>query len=374
MLQTYQPHDSHKRFKMSENLILPEQYGINKTSGGFAKSYAGEVELEIKDSSGRVLQRIRENNIVKVFSKEILSHRLAHTKIWDPNASSGVGAWVAHSIDLDEFSAKYIMFGASYDTDGSPLDTADTRFYNKDSVTGTYIPATLGTGAEYDGGLVNAIPISEPSRSLKKIERIYFETSYQPAGTPLLQDDVRAVNNVVVFETTLRKTEYNGFGTSASDHFTIAEVALVGAKEHSTSLGACECDPRDVFLTGTSDNNDALLANAGGAATISIDSSESEVDMIKEGDQIKIVSPGTTAADDAILDQINPYYLVTSKAVGGRDVTIDRTPVDSSNAALSGNVGILRDGFRIFSHRILASPVKKSESFEITCRWRIIMN
>ena len=68
MLQTYQPHDSHKRFKMSENLILPEQYGINKTSGGFAKSYAGEVELEIKDSSGRVLQRIRENNIVKVLS------------------------------------------------------------------------------------------------------------------------------------------------------------------------------------------------------------------------------------------------------------------------------------------------------------------
>jgi hypothetical protein len=45
-----------------------------------------------------------------------------------------------------------------------------------------------------------------------------------------------------------------------------------------------------VFLTGTSDNNDALLANAGGAATISIDSSESEVDMIKEGDQIIISS------------------------------------------------------------------------------------
>ena len=190
------------------------------------------------------------------------------------------------------FSAKYIVFGASFAADGSPLDTADTRFYNKDSVTGTYIPITLGTGAEYDGGLVNAIPISEPLRSLKKIERIYFETSYQPAGTPLLQADVRAVNNVIVFETTLRKSEYNGFGTSISDHFTISEVALVGAKEHSTSLGSCECDPRDVFLTGTSDNNDALLANAGGAATISIDSSESEIDMIKEGDQIKIVSPG----------------------------------------------------------------------------------
>jgi len=360
---------------MSENLTFPEQYGIDQSSGrANAKSYAGEVELEIKDSNGKVLQRIRENNIVKLFSKEILSHRLAHDKIWDPNANSGVGAWVAHNIDLSEFSAKYIVFGASFAADGSPLDTADARFYSKDSVTGTYIPITLGTGAEYDGGLVNAIPISEPLRSLKKIERIYFETSYQPAGTPLLQADVRAINNVIVFETTLRKSEYNGFGTSISDHFTISEVALVGAKEHSTSLGSCECDPRDVFLTGTSDNNDALLANAGGAATISIDSSESEVDMIKEGDQIKIVSPGTTAADDSILDQINPYYLVVNKAVGGRDVTLDRTPVDSNNVALSGNVGILRDGFRIFSHRILVSPVKKSESFEITVRWRIIMN
>jgi len=347
---------------------LSEKYGQKRNY----REYKGELEFEIRDRHGRVIDRIREPNIVKIFAKEILSHRLPYSKVWDPNASGGAGDWVTHNIDIDEFAAKYIVFGASFDENGNPLDTADTRFYTEDSVVGGFVPISLGTGAEYDGGLINAIPISEPTRPIKRIERIFFEPSYQPAGTPLLADDVRAINNIVVLETTLLKTEYNGLGITSSDFFTLTEVALVGAAEVGT-VGACECDPRDIFLTASADS-DAFLASASGTETISLDSSETEVDAIKEGDQIKIVAPGSTAEADLILNQLNPYYLVVNKALGGRDLTLDRTPVDADNIALTGDVGVLRDGFRIFSHRILKTPVKKSEDFEIVVRWRIIFN
>ena len=349
-------------------LNLTERYG--QTKG--LREYQGELEFEIRDRHGRVIEQIREPNIIKIFAKEILSHRLPYSKVWDPNASGGAGAWVTHNIDIDEFAAKYIVFGASFDESGNPLDTADTRYYTEDSVVGGFVPISLGTGAEYDGGLINAVPISEPTRPLKRIERVFFEPSYQPAGTPLLAADVRAVNNVVVLETTLLKSEYNGLGITASDFFTLTEVALVGADEVD-AVGACECAPRDIFLTGSIDG-DSFLASASGTETISIDPSEAEVDTIKEGDQIKIVAQGSTAEADLILNQLNPYYLVVSKALGGRDLTLDRTPVDADNVALSGDIGILRDGFRIFSHRILKTPVKKSEDFEIVVRWRIICN
>lgn len=352
-------------------ITLPEQYGFNRTPKGIVKAYQGEIEIEIRDRLGNTISKTREPNLIKIFAKEILSHRIAYSKVWDPTAGSGTGAWVTHSIDLDEFAAKYIVFGASFDTDGNPLDTADTRFYTLDSVSNSYVPISLGTGAEYDGGLINAIPISEPLRPLKRIERIYFESSYQPAGTPLLQADVRALNNVVVLETTLQKEEYNGLGITTHDFFTLTEVALVGAEELD-SVGACECDPRDIFLKGESGT--ALLASANGTATINLDPSVTSIDLIKEGDQIKIVAADSTAAADLTLDQVSPYYLVTSKALGGRDITLDRTPVDSDGTALSGDIGVLRDGFRIFSHRILKSPVKKSEDFEIVVRWRIVMN
>lgn len=336
------------------------------------KSYQGEVEIEVRDANGNVCRRIRENNIVKIFAKEILAHRLAYSKVWDPDASTGGGAWVTHNVDIEEFAPKYIVLGASFDEEGLPIDGLDTRFYDLDTVTGKSIPVTLGVGADRDGGLINAIPISEPGRPLKKIERVYWEPSYQPAGTPLLQDDVRAINNVIVFETTLRLEEYNGLGTTSSDYFNITEVALVGAKELD-GVGACECDPRKIFLEATT-SGDALLCNASGAATISIDSSESQVDLIKEGDQVKIVPVGSTANAEGTLDQICPYYLVIGKAVGGRDITLDRTPVDSNNEPLVGDVGVLRDGFKMFSHRILKSPFRKSESYEICIRWRIIIN
>lgn len=334
------------------------------------KTYDGEVEIEIRDLRGNIHQRRREHNIIKIFAKEIISHRIPYSKVWDPTSSSGSGDWVTHNIDLDEFAAKYIVFGASFDENGNPLDAADTRFYAPDSVAGGYIPIPLEPGADYDGGLINPVPIAEPYRPLKRIERIYFEPSYQPAGTPLLQPDVRAINNIVVLETTLRKDEYNGFGLTSSDFFTLTEVALVGAAEIG-SVGACECDPRDIFMTG---DNGPLLATAAGTSTISLDSSVTAVDLIKEGDQIKIVDQSSTASDDAILDQLNPYYLVTHKALGGRDITLDRTPVTANDTALTGAIGVLRDGFRIFSHRILKTPVKKSEDFEIVVRWRIILN
>lgn len=360
---------------MTKQIILPEQYGSKRTRRGVVTAYSGEIEFEIRDTSPRrrVLQRIREPNIVKIFAKEILSHRLPHDRVWDPNASGGAGAWVAHTIDLDEFAAKYIVFGASFDDKGNPLDTADTRFYTEDSVIGGFVPISLGTGAEFDGGLINAVPISEPTRPIKRIERIFFESSYQPAGTPLLQADVRAMNNVVVLETTLLKAEYNGLGITTSDFFTLTEVALVGAAEVD-AVGACECDPRDIFLTGDSTDGSAFLANASGTSTVSLDPSVTEVDAISEGDQIKIVAANTTSEEDAILNQLNPYFLVISKVVGGRDIVLDRVPVDQDNVVITGDIGVLRDGFRIFSHRILKTPVKKSEDFEIVVRWRIIMN
>jgi hypothetical protein len=354
-------------------ITLPEQYGSRRTRSGIVKTYKGEVEIEVRSAAtGQVVERRRESNLIKIFAKEILAHRIPYSKVWDPTAGTGSGDWVTHDIDLDEFAAKYIVFGASFDENGNPLDTADTRYYTLDSVTNSYIPKSLGTGADYDGGLINAVPISEPDRPLKRIERIFFEPTYQPAGTPLLQADVRAMNNVVVLETTLRKEEYNGLGITSNDFFTLTEVALVGAEELG-SVGACECDPRDIFLKGSADG-DAQLATANGTATINLSVTEPLVDLIKEGDQVKIVQSASTAAADAVLDQINPYYLVISKALGGRDITLDRTPVDSNNVALTGSIGVLRDGFRIFSHRILKSPVKKSADFEIVVRWRIICN
>lgn len=328
----------------------------------------GTIEFIVKDRLGNVISQHIERNIVKIFAKEILAHRLPYSRVWDPNAGSGSGDWVDVGIDLDEFAAKYIVFGASFDSDGRPLNTADTRFYTLDTVSGGYIPVQLTTGAEYDGGLINAVPLSEPFRPLKRIERVYFEPSYAPAGSPLLQDDVRAVNNVVVLETTLLADEYNGFGTTSSDYFTICEVALVGAAEVG-SVGQCECDPRSYFMTG--DGGLPFGASANGTATINLDSSVSP-DVILEGDQVKIVSSSSTDGSD-VIGQVNPYYLVLNKSVGGRDITLDRVPVDSDGNSIVGDIGVYRDGFRIFSHRVLRVPFKKSADVVVTVRWRITM-
>lgn len=334
------------------------------------KQYEGEVEFIIIDKHGREIRSLRQKNIIKIYAKEILSHRLPYHKVWDPNGGTGTGAWITHSIDIEEYAPKYIVFGASYDQNGNPLDTSDTRYYIQDN-TGRYVAKQLNVGAEYDGGLINAIPIAEPNRPLKKVERIYYESSYQPAGSPLLDTDVRAMNNIIVFETTLRKDEYNGFVSTSSDFFTITEVALVGAAELD-SVGTCNCDPRDIFLTGN--NGVPFLVNCSGTATVSLDISESQVDAIKEGDTVKIVDYNSTAAQDDIIEQLNPYYLVINKSLGGRDITLDRTPVNSNGDTIIGQVGLFRDGFKMFSHRILSSPIKKSNDFEIICRWRIIMN
>lgn len=357
---------------MSE-INLQETVGWRHGPKGLEYVFRGEIEIEYRDRNGQVLRSHREPNLIKIFAKEILAHRLPHTKVWDPTSSGGAGDWVSSGIDVaEELSAKYIVFGASFDEDNAPLDTSDDRFYALDAASGAYVPVRLGPGAEFGGGLINAVPISEPTRPLKRIERVYFEPSYQPAGTPLLQEDVRAINNVVVMETTLRKDEYNGFGLTDSDFFTITEVALVAGKELGDS-GACECDPHDLFLEGSGD--DAIQATATGTATITLASSESAyVNVIKEGDQVKIVAAGATVNDDEDLDQVSPFYLVVSKATGGSDVTLDRTPTASDGTAITGTIGVFKDGFRIFSHRILKSPVKKSADFEIVVRWRIILS
>ena len=349
-------------------LLLSEDYPV---SPGHAK---GVLEFIIKDRNGRIIDRRVEENIIKIFAKEMLSHQLPSSEIWDPNAGTGSGAWVASNLDLtEEFAARYILFGASFDANGVPLDTDDDRFYTQDTVTNTVIPIKLGPGAEFSGGLINAINLAEPDRPLKRVEKIDFEASFQPAGTPFLEADVRAINNILILETTLELDEYNGFGLSGSDFFTITEVALAGGKRFDL-LGACECTPRELFLEESSDG-DALLASITASAdVISLDISESEVDLIKEGDQIKIVAAGGSAASNDELDQLNPFYLVVAKQPGGRDIQLDRVPVDSNNDPLSGSIGVLRDTLRIFSHRILSAPLKKSDVFEIIVRWRIIFS
>jgi hypothetical protein len=346
------------------------------------KSYRGELEFIIKDKAGRIVERRTEPNIIKIFAKEIISHRITHSNVWDPNALSGAGDWVSSGINIDDYSPKYIVFGASFDANNVPLDVEDTRFYVNDVIMGGYLPIQLGSGAEYDGGLINAIPIAEPLRPLKRVERVFFEPSYQPAGTPLLQADVRAINNIVVFETVLRREEYNGFNTTEANYFTITEVALVGAPEIG-SIGSCECDPRSHFLTGyegTDGKHYPLPVTCTGSSTITLELPEL-ADVIKEGDQVRLTNLGEASVDIGfdgtggdIINQLNPYYLVVSKSQGGRDMTLDRIPVDVDNNPIIGTFGVMKDAFKIFSHRILKYPLKKSEDFEITVRWSIIMN
>lgn len=331
--------------------------------------YRGEIEFEFRDRNGQVVERRREPNLCKLFAKEILAHRLPYSKVWDPTADTGAGAWVSSGIDPDEeFAAKYILFGASFDDDGIALDRNDTRYYTLDTASGAYIPIKLTPGAEFDGELINSIPLSESTRPLKRIERIYFEPTYQPAGVPLLNDDVRAINSILVLETVLRVDEYNGFGTSVSDFFTITEVALAGAEALDTT-DACECTPRTLFLKGQSDRT-AIPASLAGGDTVTLDADMSEYfDMFAEGDQVKIVGLGTS--DDETLDQVSQYYLILSKSSGGSELQLDRVPVASDGSVITGPVGVFRDGLKIFSHRILSAPVRKSEIIEVAVRWRI---
>ncbi len=339
-----------------------------KLPDGFAK---GEIEFIFKDRNGVVVDRYVEHNIVKIFAKEILAHQMPFSKVWDPTAGTGSGAWVPSGIDpLEELAPKYILLGASFDANHLPLDSNDPRYYIKDPVTGQYVPITLTPGANYNGELINAIPFAEPDRPVKRIEAIGFIPTYQPAGTPLLEADVRAMNNIVTLETTLKLDEYNGFGLTTADFFTITEVALAAGKEIDFS-NACNKTPRECFLDGNPDGS-PLLAAASGTSVVTLDPSVVDVDLIKQGDQIKLDNVAGTGTEP--LGQINPFYLVINKAIGGRDIQLDRVPVDMSNVPIVGPVGVFRDTLRIFSHRILSSPVKKSNNFEITIRWKIIFN
>lgn len=333
--------------------------------------YRGEIEIIIKDKHGREINRFRENNLIKIFAKEMLAHRIAPTQIWDPTATGG-GAYVPSNIDEnDEYSIKYVLFGASFENEtGVPKGPDDTRFYTYDSITSSYIPVKLEPGATNGGGLINAIPLAEPNRPLKRVEAVYFEPSYQPTSIPLLQDDVRAMNNVLVIETTLETSEYNGLGLTDSDYFTITEVALAGGKEFA-SIGTCECDPKDLFLEGDS-GNEAIKVNLTGSNVITIDSSDtSSASVLKEGDQLKLVNDGGIPTNHTTLGQVSPYYLITNKSESGLELTLDRTPVDSEMNPLTGSAGAFRSSLRLFAHRILPFPVQKSEAFEITVRWRI---
>ena len=335
----------------------------------------GSLEFIVRDKHGNIVRRWQEPNIVKIFAKEMLSHRITSSQIWDPYAGSGAGAWVDSGIDpTEEFSARYILFGASFDSNGVPIEN-DPRYYTLDPVTGQYVPIRLGPGAEYNGGLINGVPITEPLRPLKRVESINFQPTYQPAGIPLLQPDVRAENNIVQLQTTLQLDEYNGFGLTNSDYFVITEVALAGGKLFN-QVGSCDLTPTDLFLEGSSSpsaGGAALMCSASGTDVIVIDPTEPNPNLIGPGDQIKIVNAGDSSGEET-LNQVSPYYLVLNKVVGGRDVTLDRVPVDVNNNPITGPIGVYRDTLRIFSSRILTVPFKKSVDFEVTCVWSLIMN
>lgn len=345
--------------------VLTERAGLNDSRG--------EIEIIVRDRLGRLVERRVENNILKLFMKDAIAHRLPYHKVWDPTAGSGSGDWVSSGIDPNADRAlKYILLGASFNDDGDPLNADDDRFYTVDTVTQSAIPIRLTTGATTGGSLINAIPIAEPGRPLKRIERIFFEPSYQPASSPLLQDDVRAINNVLVVETTLPTDEYNGFNRTPSDFFTITEVAICGGPELGT-VGDCECLPDALFAYGSGGTDVAIAATASGAATVTIDSSETaSLDVIKEGDQVKLLPADSVYGATDTFSQTSPFYLVVSKAVGGSDVTLDRTPVDSDGNAITGAIGLFKAGLQIAAHRILKSPLKKSSDYSITIRWRFI--
>lgn len=344
----------------------------------------GIIEIIVKDKSGNVISHIIEKNVIKVFAKEMLAHRLPSSEVWDPEADGGVGDWVASNVDPDdEFAARYILIGASYDSNGVALGTNDPRFYTLDTVTGQFVPVRLTPAATNDGGLINAIPITEPDRPLKKIEKISFRNTYQPTGSPLVDSDVRDMNNIVVFETVLIPEEYNGFSNTESDFFTITEIGLAGGRKLGT-VGQCGLAPKDLFLQGVAggtggtasgDCEVSVSAIANGTNIISIDPSEpsTSVSLFKEGDQVRIVNNGGTQDNFTSLNQINSHYLVIGTS-GGRDLELDRVPVDSNGAALTGQIGVFRDTLKLFSHRILSTPVTKSASFEITIRWTIVFN
>ncbi|MDP1711961.1 MAG: hypothetical protein Q8K86_05840 [Candidatus Nanopelagicaceae bacterium] len=333
----------------------------------------GMLEFIIKDKNGNIVEQIRQPNIVKIFMKEVLSHRMPFNEVWNPVGGTGTGAWEATTVDPDGvFGVKYILFGASFDSHGVPLDNNDSRYYVTDPVTGQKVPIRLGVGAEYGGGLINAVPLAEPGRPLMKIETVSFEPSAQPAGTPLLNDDVRTLNNVVVLQTELKLEEYNGFGQTNSDYFTICEVALAAGRKID-HVGLCNCDPHTLFLEGHTDGT-PLTATANGTDVVSLDPAELLVDLIQVGDQVKIVAPGGSADDPVAFGQVTPFYLVTSKLPGGRDILLDRVPVNTTNVPITGAVGLYKDTLRIVAHRVLSVPLRKSDNFSIIVRWSILFN
>jgi hypothetical protein len=350
------------------------------------KGAMGVLEIIVKDKAGRVVEHHIEKNIIKIFAKEMLAHRLPSSQIWNPDANGGLGEWEDSNADPDnEFSARYILLGASFDENGTPLGTNDTRYYTQDPVTGQFVPVRLTPAADNGGGLINAIPIAESDRPLKRVESIDFQSTYQPTGSPLISGDVRAINNILVVETVLPTSEYNGFSGEEGDFFTITEVCLAGGRTFD-GVAQCGLVPRDLFLQGVSDDptgsttgsetfERAVVAVTNGTNTISISSDESAaaVSIFKKGDQIKIVNEGGTQEEYDNLDQINSHYLVTDTS-GGRDLVLDRVPTDNNGQVLSGNIGIFRDTLKLFSQRILSTPVQKSSSFEITIRWSIIFN
>ena len=189
------------------------------------------------------------------------------------------------------------------------------------------------------------------------------------------------MNNIVTLETTLQLNEYNGFGTSPSDYFVITEVALAGGYKFGAIGPPCGETPDQLFLQGSTSSGSAggsfsaapIQCIGNGTDTISINPSEIDTSTIVQGDQIKIVGPNDTRSQESI-NQVSPFYLVITKATGGRDITLDRTPVDINNNPIIGPIGVYRSTLRLFSQRVLSVPFSKTSDFQITCQWQIVYN
>jgi hypothetical protein len=74
------------------------------------KGATGIIEFIIKDKNGNVVDHHIEKNVIKIFAKEMLAHRLPSSEVWDPEANGGAGDWVANGIDpTEEFAARSMI-------------------------------------------------------------------------------------------------------------------------------------------------------------------------------------------------------------------------------------------------------------------------
>lgn len=317
----------------------------------------GTIQIITKNKHGQTIKTHTQTNTLKTHLKETLTHQIQPNNLWNPNANNGTGAWQPNTTKLDRTTPRYIILGASYDTNGNPIQN-DPRYYTTNNQNQT-TPIKITPGNTHPNLLINPIPINTPNRPLKKIQNIYLTNTYQPAGTPTLQTDTQALNTTITFETTLQTEEYNGITGIGQDHFTITEIGIAtGPEEYTTNPteAVCEKLPHELF-------QNTYNVNLTGTATVVIDTT-TDTTTLHQGDQVQITDPtGTT--------QLNNYYLIIHKTPGGHDITLDRIPTDTNGNPITGATTLIQNNMQIIAHRILTYPQTKNINTELTIRWSL---